>query len=415
VKLTVNWPTWLAVAGLLAALGWLVHETEWVEVEESLPARSEAARHPSYAAQRLLAGLGVQAVRRDNLDAMPPPGATLVLSSMFWSLLPERDARLRDWVERQGGHLVVPAMLINRRDRDAHLPWVPVVPHDAPRRAPAASAPAAGASAALPASSPAPTRYDPEHDCETLHEPHAVPATFAPQRDYRACVFTAADLRAAGATPQWVLRNARDEAAAMRVPVGAGSVTVFANWTPFHSRGLLWGDNAAAFYAGLGAPGPGAQVWFVEDETREPVLAWLWQSGAIVVVLGALALAAALWRQGLRFGPLAAPEPTGRRSMAEQVRGTAEFVWQHEAAALHAAQLRALDEAARRVLHHPDRLTRTDKAAAIAHATGLDADELGRALDGRIARPRAAWPAVYALLESARRRLRDEAARRRRS
>ena len=86
-------------------------------------------------------------------------------------------------------------------------------------------------------------------------------------------------------------------------------------------------------------------------------------------------------------------------------RGTAEFVWHRGAGALHAAQLRALDEVARRRVRGYDKLERSAKADALSRATGLEAAALGRALDTRINRPRHAWPATLALLETARRRL----------
>jgi hypothetical protein len=52
-----------------------------------------------------------------------------------------------------------------------------------------------------------------------------------------------------------------------------------------------------------------------------------------------------------------------------------------------------------------DKLDRSAKAAALARVTGLEAEALGRALDTRVNRPRHAWPATLALLETARRRI----------
>ena len=55
----------------------------------------------------------------------------------------------------------------------------------------------------------------------------------------------------------------------------------------------------------------------------------------------------ALWRGGVRFGPLTAASETARRSLAEQIRGTGQFVLRHGGGeALHAAAVRALNEAA---------------------------------------------------------------------
>src|SRR6185503_10625564 len=104
-----------------------------------------------------------------------------------------------------------------------------------------------------------------------------------------------------------------------------------------------------------------------------------------------------LWRGGVRFGPLAAPAPTARRSLAEQIRGTGRFALHHGGSeALHAASVRALDEAARR---------RVAGYAALPAKARTDADALAAA----VYNPRARRPHdvrnTIALLETARRRL----------
>jgi hypothetical protein len=90
--------------------------------------------------------------------------------------------------------------------------------------------------------------------------------------------------------------------------------------------------------------------------------------------------------------------------MAEQVRGTAGFLHIHGADALHTAQLRALQECARRQLRRYDLLDPMARAAAVASATGLDTAALVRAMATR-ARSPGAMTADLELLETARRRL----------
>lgn len=414
---------WLAAALLLALGAWLVDQTEWVEERHPLPPKGDAARQSHYAAMRLLRALDVQVVDRPNLDTLPPPRTTLLLSAWHWSMFPERSKRLQDWV-RAGGHLVLPAHLLNADE----MRWVPVGFVPRPERKSAASSPAAAArdddeddeeaadaepAAAAPAASqaasaparPAPPKPLRQDFCHVVTEPASLPAAYPPRRDYRVCGYLGDALQTRGVTPLWGQWGGRGYEA-LRVPLGQGRVTVF-NTLPWHQRGLLEAEHARSFVATLGLPRPGDTVWIVVDETREPLPAWLWSQGWIALLLLALALVLWGWRKALRFGPLlAAPERT-RRSMAEQVRGTAEFLWHRQPAALHAAMLRALDDAARRRLRHWDRLPTPARAQALAAATGLDAAALQRALDRSLARSTAAWPPVLSLIEQARRRLLD--------
>ncbi|MED5619720.1 DUF4350 domain-containing protein [Ideonella sp. BN130291] len=417
---TLVWRLLAVLLALGAAYG-LFTQTEWVETEVPLPPRGEAARNRGYAAMQLLRSVGAEVVRRDNLEQLPPPGATLVLMSGQWSLFPGRDERLRDWVAG-GGHLALPRWLL--RDEQS-LRWLPLKEVDRPKppRAAPASAPQGDkaddeedededeGSPATPseAASSSGRRLTPVSEprpCETQREPDTVQASFDDSREFSACRAFAPGLLAAtkGAAIQWSL-DGRQGPESMRVAMGRGSVTVYGSDAFLTNRALLEGDNALILLAGLGLPGRGTQVWFVIDETRPALPVWVWQQAGVVVILAAAALAAALWRSGMRFGPLAAPSQRGRRSMAEQIHGTAQFLARRQPAALHAAQLRALDEAAQRLLRGWAHDGRSARALALARATGLAADELARAMDPSIPRPRTAWPPALALLEEARRRL----------
>jgi len=207
-----------------------------------------------------------------------------------------------------------------------------------------------------------------------------------------------------GVTASWQLQGPFG-AEAVRVPLGRGSVTVLAHMgLMFNGTVLRKGSDHALLLATALQARPGAVVWLVAEESREPILRWVWQQGWIAVLLALAALATWVWRSGVRFGPVGVVPPPERRSMVEQVTGTGTFLRHNGPAALHAAQVRALRDMARRRLPGFDRLGRADAAAAIAKATGLRASELQQALQP-LASGAPLATVNLELLELARRRL----------
>lgn len=374
---------------LLAAGAWLVSATEWVDVDTPTPAKGEALSNPLYATEKLLAALGARVVRHKSLDAMPPPQARLVLVSRNWDLFPERAQRLREWVA-QGGHLVIPGFLAGHKSLKG---WLPVT-EQSPLRSESPTMP------------PRPlSKTAKDMDCRALEEPAEVAASYIDSRVYRACgaYFSPQYLPAnRQLAPLWSLRGTAGMEA-VRVQVGQGTVTVLGGWALLDNSNLLRADNAQLAAAALQARA-GAEYWFVAEEAREPFVPWLWHQAWAALLLGLLALALALWRAGVRFGPLAPSASAHRRSMAEQVRGTARFLHMHGPKALHTAQLRALHESAARQLPRFSQLDPLRRTAGIARATGLDARALERAQDDKPRNP-AVLAADLELLETARRRL----------
>ncbi len=393
----------LAAVLLAAGLYALAGRTEWVDQEVNLPLRGEAATDDWYTAQALLRGLGVQVVRQSHLDNLPPPPATLWLESTTWDLFPERSERLRQWVQ-QGGHLVVRSHQLVPDTLLAQ--WAPITVRNPP-------APAPGPQPATPASAPSRrTPAAPIDPCQDLHEEPAGAGFYADVQPLRVCSFFGGRQRLDSKTPpDWSLQTRHGATYFMRVALGAGHLTAMGP-LPVRNRDLLNHDHAPALLAAL-ALRPGQTLWLVTDETRPPLLATLWQRGAPALLLGALALALALWRAGTRFGPPAAVPPAARRSVAEQVRGTARFIWQHDPAALLAAQRRATEAAAQARIPRYLLLRTQQRAAALARLTGLAPEALGQALapaqvPGQAApgqAPRQTHAHALALLESARRRL----------
>jgi hypothetical protein len=362
----------LAVLVLLAAGAWVVHHTEWFEDKVPTPASGEALRDRHYAARQVLRRLGVELVTPPNFDRLPPPSATLVITTWQWNLFPEREQALRRWVEA-GGQLVV--------HRRLKPDWAPV---DEARTPPGAAAP------------------EQADACREWREPETVAPAFAERRAFRVCGASRGRALRTAAPVLWSLDTA-DGPQALRVAVGRGSVTVSHSLATAEQR-FLDDDNALLFVASTQA-GPGRPVWIIDQEQRSPLLSVIWNAAAPAVLLFAAALALLLWRAGVRFGPRARTAPSARRSVADQIRGTAAFVFQRDAAALHRVQLRALEDAGRRRLRDHHRLDRRARAEAIARATALDADALARAMDPTLTRARRDLVATLALLETAIRRL----------
>ena len=411
---------------LIGGVLWLASCTEWVEVEVPKSPSSEAAKNDMLALEDLARRLGATVVRPGELSRMPPAGATVYLATTQWGIFPGRGERLRDWVA-DGGQLVLPGTDLNDPQLAGWLPARIVKPPVPAKRAEQAddddeddedeevAVPAAQAS--RPAAGGAPDvkrlvkQLQDGPPCRSVAEPESVAPAFPPARRFMSCAHppwprVQAKVQGQGqaqAEAVWQL-DAENGIEVLRVPHGRGSVTVLAGWDLRGNRQLTRGDNGLIAAAALQLR-RGQLLWIVDQESRIPLSAWIWQTAAATVLLSGLALLLAWWRAAPRFGPLTVPAPPGRRSMVEQVAGTARFLWRHGAAGLHAAQVRALDETARLHVMRYDELERSARASAIAKLTGLDAAALGLALDRGIQRRRIDLPPVLELLETARRRL----------
>jgi hypothetical protein len=408
----------------LAAIGalglWLVFATEWVDVWRPTPPRGEAARDGHYAIKQIVGKLGGKVTSPDNLDRLPPPGATLVLESNQWDFLPGRSQQLREWVEVHGGHLVLPSFFTT----GATIDWLPLRQK---KRAKGAdlSCPASGDSDGDDEKDtdderedvePTPSRPrppdplfvgpqdSPRDQCPTLAERVGGDAQAEPLRRYRLC--QGDGLTGLEATPaaaeSWALVGTRG-APVLRATLGSGRITAMSAWGFLDNRSIFMGDHAQVALAMLDLR-PGGDVWFVIDEKREALLMWLWHRAGPAIGLALLAMTFALWRGARRFGPLLPEPPLARRSVAEQIRGTSAFVLRGGGAALLAAARRALDDAARQRIAGYERMTMGQRVEALRQPTGLAADVLTRALDPQLP-PRRALPDKLAVIEQTRRRL----------
>jgi hypothetical protein len=386
----------LGAIGLALGVWWIVANTEWVEEERPVGQQGEALTNPVYAAEQTLRRLHLKVEHHDALDQLPPRGARLVLLSNDWELLPGKAEQLKQWVQG-GGHLVVPMDI--QSESNLLADWLPATEEDRKTRKKEA------ASAVEPASGPAKPPIPVPPVPQELYV-DSVPPLWDDIEGLAVCNL----LRWRRLVPkadvpiQWRLEH-DGGLDALRVAVGKGSVTLLDTaYGAFDNVQTLRCDNALLLAAAVQAE-PGATVWFYLNEKREPLLPWLWNGGWIAIVTAGLALAALLWRGTLRFGPRVAVPPRFRRSIGEQVRGTGAWLQRHGREALIAAQLRALEDTAGRVLPRYRRLkNKADRAKAIAAATGVASEPLA-AIFNEASCKRAELPERLRALENARRLL----------
>jgi hypothetical protein len=379
-------PLIVAAAVLLIAV-WLAVNTEWGEITLPSPLRGEAASNPFYAAERLVAMLGATSERREALGDTSR-GAVVVLSTWGWDIDATRRNELESWVEA-GGRLVVDGALVS--GSDAFERWSGI---------------AHARDEELAAEDGAGDGFEAEEffeRCERLYEiSYEADNIDDEPMEYEVCELDRSRWLESSEPLQWALGD--DETLqVVRVAVGEGSVTVV-NAVPFIYREIFAGDHGPLLVA-VTQLRAGDHVVFMSEEDVSSLPALVWRHGAPVISVVLLFIALALWRGAMRFGPLLAPVEQARRSLGEQILGTGRFVARVGGAALHAAAVRALHEAAVRHIGGYERLPLGKRTAAIARLAAVDAGALGAALDLSSIQRSLELRGTLALLESVRRTL----------
>jgi hypothetical protein len=366
----------------VAAIGWwTANNTHWAETTIPMPLRGEALRNPFYAAQRFAESLGARTAW-DRAFSAPASDGIIVLSGWHWTLSVKRRASLERWVE-SGGRLVVAGYLSGGEAEFAA--WSGIVRrYRKPNKDEA-------------------DFNDRETPCRPFQEDGDASGSAATGGTRLLCDVTSMSSLITNKRATWTLRDSSGVQAA-RVPVGEGSVTVI-NAELFRYRNLLDGDHAHVFVAATGLRRRDDLRFLSEDDYPSLVaLAWRYGAPGMLLALGVVALY--LWRRAVRFGPLAAPPERARRSLAEQIRGTGSFAWRHGGGeSLHAACVRALDEAAKRRIPGYGRSSPKERAAAVAQLTGFEWLALSAAVHDSRARDGHELRSTIALLEEARRRI----------
>ena len=370
----------LAIVAVAVLGTWIVRNTYWDDLKVPMPPKGEALVNPFYATQRFAERLGARTSWDRALGATPPSNAVIVLSGWHWGIGRARRAVLQEWVE-SGGRLVVDDNLIDPNGEFEEWSGVvqtyPEVDEGADKN---------------------PGRRPPEEPlCRQVHEERGGQSVGGDAIWMCDLGISWLDSKR---TLAWALRD-KKHVQAMRVAIGRGSVTVI-NSAPFQHRKLFDGDHGHLF-ATAAQLRDGDEVHFLSEDDYPGLLTLMWRRGAPVVAIGLTLVAFLLWRGAVRFGPLAPSPASARRSLADQIRGSGRFALQHGSQALHAAVVRALDEAARRRISQYASLPPDERSAALARATGFDRDALSAALHHPGLRTAGELHRTLALLEAARR------------
>jgi hypothetical protein len=376
----------IVVVGILLLVGvWLAVNTEWGDVTLPQPLRGEATSNPFYAAERLVALLGATSERRERLGDTSS-SAVVVLSTWGWDIDAVRREALESWVEA-GGRLVVDAALVS--GSDAFETWSGIT-----RARDEESIEDQDAFRPEQLLEPCASLYEVDYDAAAANDE---------PMEYEICDLDRSRWLESREPLLWALG---DDATlqVVRVAVGAGSVTVI-NAVPFVYREIFEGDHGPLLIAATQLR-VGDHVVFMSEDDLSSLPELVWRHGAPVVGALLFFIALALWRGAMRFGPLLAPVERARRSLGEQILGTGRFVARvGGGAALHAAAVRALHEAAVRRIGGYERLSPQKRTAAIARLAAVDAAALAVALHSGSKQRSLELRNALALLESARRQL----------
>jgi len=386
----------LLLVGLILLIVYVARNTYWQEELLPLPPKGAAATNPTYAAQKFTEALGGRVVK--DLTFTPPgAGEVLVLTDWNWNLSATRRQIMQRWVE-SGGRLVVDRSVVSGSDDFEQ--WSGIGHLETKRRS-------------------AQERRKDEEQADEEDEPEELPqlggltprkcntlkeeGTGASFSTYSVCDLDNTRRLTSTRRVEWALRD-DNGIQVLRVKRGSGSITAINGW-PFRFRQFFEGDHGLLFVTATQFH-RGDVVHFLSEQEYASLLKLTWLYGAPVVSLALLLIALALWRGSVRFGPLAAPEQSARRSLAEQIRGTGHFAVRFGGGqALHAAAVRALGEAARRRVRGYESLSSEDRSAAVARLSGFEPDKLAAAINFTGARRSHELRGVIALLEAARRRI----------
>ena len=381
----------LAGAGLGALLigliAWIVTHTYWAEVTRETPMQGEAARNAHYTLAHLAATLGIRTREIVSLRELPPDTVVLVNDPKN-DLLLQRVESIESWVE-SGGRLVITGDILRAHGDLQSWSGVRLAHRDPDPAASAQAAPSAGADSAPGGDS----------GCAAMAVQVNGGAT---GQSLRVCAPTAEFYWASDRVPAWSLADAQGTQV-VSVDIGDGEVTVIGPSEILGNRALLGGDHAELVIDAAGLRHQDTLLILSPPELMS-LPALLWRLAAPAIVFFAATMFLLVLRCLPRFGPPLPVTAPARRSLAEQIRAYARFVWRaHEPQVLRTAMRRSLEAAARRQISAYDSLDLHQRAARLAASTGIDSGAIAAALSEDVAGKLNEHRAAMTLLEVCRR------------
>ena len=378
-------PLQLLVAVVLAAsVVWVAMNTYWDYEMVDNPARGEAMRNRYYTFEHLAQGFAIHTSQVPTLRTLPATDGVLVVDDLRGTQL-YIDA-LEKWVAGGGRLLLSRGALLSNRKLQM---WSGV----------GMASPGAAAEDDAP---PAPPRAAAPNDgCASYSERLAGRES---GKSLRACLGFVRVAFSSMRTPAWSLSNGYGFQM-LRVAIGKGSIAVIACECLMGNKSLLREDHARVVFDSIPLR-PGDHVDILDPVSAEKLLALLWRLAAAAIVCALAAIGLTIWRKLPRFGPIEAPPPPLRRSLAEQIRARARFAWRtRRLASLRRAECQALTESASRRLVFYERMDAVQRIGALAAHTGLDSGSLRSALSDTLDGGAESQRAAIVLLEKARRLL----------
>lgn len=415
---------------------WLVENFEMKEIRYPSSLQGEAVRNNLLAAERLATAMGAQATSGfgvHRLPAGPPDRAVLVMPTSRRTLSPRQRDELLRWIEA-GGHLIAVTytleddgdapdpllsafgirQFLSEEGKKSVLPKVDINDDDLDEDTRAArkkSAQEARDRRNLERNAITRNIMAKNRSCPTVRESGSLAPLFPVRDKLLAVCFDTWFRLESRDPPLWAVAS-KQGVHALSVAHGKGKVTVLTDYDYMTNERIRNADHAFFVATLLGFTGHAADrreptaLLFVPREDVPGILKLTWRYAWPVILSLAALLAFGLWRAAMRLGPLVPARSMARRSLAEHVHASGEFLWRHGAMIqLWRATLARTQRQIDRVLPAAGFASTNRQLDALAMRSGLDPKRIEEALDSKAPPPAEQFPTIIATLELLRKKL----------
>jgi hypothetical protein len=269
--------------------------------------KGEALSNDYLAVERFLTSIGIEGESISSLEKlreMPSTQDVLFIPTERISFNKQRNATLRDWVER-GGHLIVVSWTLTDAEGYAYGPEDPFLDSLGVEQF--------------------------EHDSETLDDQEdRIPTDAVIGDSFLQIDFYDSYYLIDHSDTATVLAEDEFGVHALQYGIGTGKVTVLSDSYFLNNNRIKRYDHASFFWHLAQGEAQFGKVWLVYQEDMPSLWKWLAQHAPTVLISAAVLLLAWLWHSAVRFGPrLPDPVPV-RRSVLEHLNTSGRFMWQHQ-------------------------------------------------------------------------------------